>query len=130
MTKPITDVELLWHIRKTIEPHYACEHKQDNTERKTVKCHGCLHSSESARNAESALLDFIKSYAKDYAEQREANVRHDIAALAPPCEHGLDDKDHKPYCGFINNIWQNWASKNGMTWKPDEIRAEQRERMQ
>lgn len=74
-------------------------------------------------------LELLKTQKRLYAEQREANVRHDIVALAPPCEHWLDDKDHEHYCGFINNIWQNWASKNGMTWRPDELRAEQRARI-
>jgi len=64
----LSDEELLWHIRKTKEPHYACEFKQDNTYRKTVKCGGCLHSSESARNAENALLDLINTQKRLYAE--------------------------------------------------------------
>ena len=61
MSKLLSDEEMLWHIRKTENPNYACEFKQDNTEQKTVKCGGCLHSSESARNAENALLDLINA---------------------------------------------------------------------
>lgn len=68
MSKLLSDEELLWHIRKTENPHYACEFKQDNTERKTVKCGGCLHSSESVRNAENALLDLINTQKRLYAE--------------------------------------------------------------
>ena len=68
MSKLLSDEELLWHIRKTENPHYACEFKQDNTERKTVKCGGCLHSSESVRNAENALLDLINAQKRLYAE--------------------------------------------------------------
>ena len=68
MSKLLSDEELLWHIRKTENPHYACEFKQDNTKRKTVKCGGCLHSSESVRNAENALLDLINTQKRLYAE--------------------------------------------------------------
>ena len=68
MSKLLSDEELLWHIRRTENPHYACEFKQDNTERKTVKCGGCLHSSESVRNAENALLDLINTQKRLYAE--------------------------------------------------------------
>ena len=77
MSKLLSDEELLWHIRKTENPHYACEFKQDNTERKTVKCGGCLHSSESVRNAENALLDLINTQKRLYAESVEVDVRLD-----------------------------------------------------
>ena len=77
MSKLLSDEELLWHIRKTKEPHYACEFKQDNTYRKTVKCSGCLHSLESARNAENALLDLINTQKRLYAESVEVDVRLD-----------------------------------------------------
>ncbi len=79
MSKLLSDEELLWHIRKTENPHYACEFKQDNTERKTVKCGGCLHSSESVRNAENALLDLINTQKRLYAESVIDNAIEDVA---------------------------------------------------
>lgn len=73
----LSDEELLWHIRKTENPHYACEFKQDNTERKTVKCGGCLRSSESARNAENALIKLINTQKRLYAESVDREARID-----------------------------------------------------
>jgi hypothetical protein len=65
------------------------------------------------------LNAYVTTRVKEAERQIEANVRHDIVQLAPPCEHSLrQEVEHKAYCGFINGIWQRWAVDNDMSYKP------------
>lgn len=58
--------KLEWLVRVVDRSHYACEYRQDNTPRTTVKCAGCCHSSEGLERAIQNVIDFVyESGAKD-----------------------------------------------------------------
>lgn len=54
-----------------------------------------------------ALLSTIK---ENVALETETRLRQEIAKQAPTCKHSLaSEAEHKEWCGFVNNIWVNWA---------------------
>ena len=72
----LREQKLIWLVNQVANPHYGCEYKQDNTPRASVRCGGCLHSSESKKRAVQDVVDYVRTLTARDAE-REAAIRID-----------------------------------------------------
>lgn len=53
------ELKLRWLVLAVDDSHHKCEYRQDGTERSSVRCGGCSHSSHSFKKAVDRVIDYV-----------------------------------------------------------------------